>query len=117
MIQDSWVTAGRFLTYEEVSQIKTALQAERIPFIVNEHGAHSRYGSYYFEIKVAYKDLSRARSILKLVAQHKSRNLMCSHCKKSTSMIEVKNKTFFQRIYFAGTKLMRCKRCKKLNSI
>lgn len=106
------VTTITNLTDSECKSLQAALHRNDIPFIINEHGAHGKYQSYYFEIKVEKRNAEAARQI---VEKHKAEMTVESKkCPKCGHLghKKVDHVNWFNKIYYWGTTLVQCNKCR-----
>jgi hypothetical protein len=112
------VSLGRYLTYEESERIKGQLNTLKIKYISSGHGLHTGEpigadSSEFFEIKVNSTDSKRAKEIFNREKVKSSiTRLKCPKC-GHFGYTEVTNKSIFQKIYYLGTTLVECKKCKE----
>ncbi len=109
---DDLISVGTHLTKEEADSIKTSLTSMSIDFVVNGHDAASRYHSLYYEISVQSKDFDRARNAVKN-RQRKTLidSQQCPKCKCKDYKILEKD-GLWEKIYYYGTTLVQCKKCR-----
>ena len=106
------ITAISNLTDTECKSIQASLQQNKIPFIVNEHGAHGKYRSYYFEIKIKRDDADAVAQVVNKFKAGKSiDNKRCPKCGHS-GYKQPDQVSWLTKIYYWGTTLVECKKCK-----
>lgn len=114
---DDLVSVGTHLTKEEADSIKSGLTSMNVDFVVNGHDAASRYSSLYYEIKVKRGD---ARAAKQVIDKRRARNFVESRkCPKCKNLVyrEIEKKGLWERIYYFGTTLVQCQKCKTKYSI
>jgi hypothetical protein len=106
------ITAISNLTDTECKSLQASLQQNKIPFIVNEHGAHGKYQGYYFEIKVKKRDADVVGQIVsKFRAKKVIENRRCPKCGHS-GYKQPDQVGWLTKMYYWGTTLVECKKCK-----
>lgn len=109
---NDFVTLVSYLTTSELDNLKGKLNGSSIKYIVNGHGAKSRYHSAYYEIRVLQEDYAQAKMI---VAKFKAANFIKSKtCPKcgSTQYEPITHLSFFKKLLYLGTTPVKCKKCK-----
>jgi hypothetical protein len=110
--RDDLLSVGTHLTREEADSIKSSLTSLNIDFTVNGHDAASRYSNLYYEIRVQRKDFEKAR---KAVKSRQRKTLLgsrqCPKCKSKDYKI-LEKKGLWEKIYYYGTTLVQCKKCR-----
>lgn len=110
--KENLVSLVTYLTREEANTIESRLQAAKIPYVMKGFDAASRYSSLYFEILVNLTDLQRSKVI---VAYEQSKAVLrqkeCPKC-QSPNYTELPARTWWQKIYYAGTTRVKCNRCR-----
>jgi ssDNA-binding Zn-finger/Zn-ribbon topoisomerase 1 len=100
------------LTAEEANRVKGILDSLQIPFIASGHDAASRYRSLYYQIKVEYRYFKAAKQV---IAKHKAKVFIdsknCPNC-KSLGYKEIEKRGLWKKLYYAGTTLVQCNKCK-----
>lgn len=105
------VSAGGYLTSEELELVKISLNALHIKYIVRGHGP-GKYESQYYEVIVFKKDFEVTRKvIIDRKNKTKVKGRQCPKC-KSLVYLEVEKNSLWEKIYYYGTTLVQCKRCK-----
>jgi RNase P subunit RPR2 len=111
-MSDDSVSLASYLTTSELDTLKGRLNSSKIKYVVNGHGAKSRYQSAYYEIRVAKEDYPQAKIIAnKFKAANFIKSRSCPKC-SSTVYEEVTDLSFFQKILHIGTTPVKCKKCK-----
>lgn len=100
-----------FLTPDELSTLKHQFDSLNIKYVFHGHGANSRYKSEFYEIKVLKEDYDRAKF---LINKFRARNFIESRkCPKCKSLIHKPvDLGFFKRLFYWGTTLVQCEKCK-----
>jgi len=110
------VSIATHLTREEADELKSSLTETDIDYLAIGHAAVSRLNSQYYEIKVEVKNKRVAREILgKMRAKTFIENRKCPRC-NTLQHTEVK-KNLWEKIYYYGTTLVQCQKCKTKYSI
>ena len=108
---DNFVELISYLKFSELESLKSRVNAEKIEYIVNGHGADSRYHSQYYQIRVLQKDYNKANEIAnKFRAADFVKGRQCTKC-KSPLYEPVTKLNFLQKILYMGTTPVRCKKC------
>ena len=109
---DDLISVGTHLTKEEADSIKTSLTSMNIDFVANGHDAASRYHSLYYEIRVQRKDFEKARTAVNS-RQRKTllESRQCPKCQSKEYRI-LEKKGLWQKLYYYGTTLVQCKKCR-----
>ncbi|MEZ4972816.1 MAG: hypothetical protein R2820_05870 [Cyclobacteriaceae bacterium] len=111
------VSAGGYLTESELQEVRSILNAMNIRHVASGHGPAERgalgqYRNYYYEVKVYRDDYEVARKvILKRKNKIKVEGRQCPRC-KSLVYLEAEKKGLWEKIYYYGTTLVQCKKCK-----
>ncbi|HRK54075.1 MAG TPA: hypothetical protein PK185_09170 [Cyclobacteriaceae bacterium] len=109
---DILISAGTHLTVDEVASIKSDLTSLNIDFVVNGHGAASRFRSYYYEIIVKEENIGTAKKIVEKRRSSTSvESRQCPKC-KNPKYNELKKSGIWEKIYYYGTTLVQCRKCK-----
>lgn len=106
------ITAIRNLTDSECKRLEAVLHQHKIPFITDGHGPQGKYQSYYFEIRV---EARHAKEVSQIVAKHTARMFLERKiCPRCGSLVhkKVENVDWPTKIYYWGTTLVECKKCK-----
>jgi hypothetical protein len=107
-----FISLASYLTTDELDSIKGRLSSSKIKYIVNGHGAKSRYHSAYYEIRVAKEDYVQAKIIVdKFKVSNFLKNKNCPKC-NSTNYEVIEKLNIFQKILYIGTTPVKCKKCK-----
>jgi formate dehydrogenase maturation protein FdhE len=110
---EEFISVISFIEADELQVLEKQFRANNISYIVNKHGSSSPYThSNYYELKAARKDLDSSKSIIK--SFRVDRFLKSRKCPKCGSMNNepVRGLNFFQKLFYTGTKYVRCKKCK-----
>jgi hypothetical protein len=109
---DDLISVGTHLTREEADSIKTSLTSMNIDFVSNGHDAASRHSNLYYEIRVQRKDIEKARVAVKS-RQRKTllESRQCPKCENKDYKV-LEKKGLWEKIYYYGTTLVQCKKCK-----
>lgn len=106
------VTVIDHLTVEERDRVKGILDSLKIPYIVNGHGSVNQYHSHYYSFKVRQRDYGVA---IKVVKEQKARIFIdsrrCPKCKTLGYRANSK-KGLWEKIFYFGTTLVECSKCK-----
>ena len=109
---DNMITVISFLDHQEASEIKNILGALKINCIVSGHGTRGRGANAYYLVRVQQQDLATVKPI---VNRFKDKMLVesmeCPTC-KSYAHTEVQKKGLWQMLFYLGTSLVECKKCK-----
>ncbi len=105
------ITVMEYLTVSERDTVTGIFNAQKIPYVVSGHGPSTRYHSYYYLIKVRKRDYQTA----KLVAnRHRAKVFVnsrkCPQC-QTLGFVEIEKRNWWQKIFYAGTTLVQCKKC------
>ena len=117
-----FVSVGRYLTHQESENIKGQLNSLKVQYIVSGHGPNNGYpvggdASEYFEIKVGPSDINTGRQIIQQEKQRStSVRAKCPKCGFLGYRVLEKT-TLFDKVYYFGTTLVECRKCKKRYSI
>jgi ssDNA-binding Zn-finger/Zn-ribbon topoisomerase 1 len=106
------VTVISHLTTAETEELKRSLNSLKIESLVSGHDAKSRFGNLYYEIKVNRKDYQTAKQ---LIDKHKAKVLMASKmCPKCQYLgnKKIEKKGLWEKLFYAGTTLVQCNKCK-----
>lgn len=110
-MHDDIISLISYLTLSELDSIKARLNSHNIKYIVNGHGARSRYHSAYYEIRVRKKDYKKAKGIAdRFRAETFLKSRKCPKC-GSRLYESVSNLNFFQKLLYLGTTPVKCKKC------
>jgi RNase P subunit RPR2 len=108
---DDFVEVISYLKLSELQSLENLLNAEKIKYNVNGHGAASRYHSQYYGVSVLRKDYKKANEIAnKFRVSNFIKGRQCPKC-KSPLYEPVTKLNFLQEILYAGTTPVRCKKC------
>ena len=114
---ESFETVTSHLTGQEADSIKSMLTSMNIDFIASGHDAKSRYDSLYYQIKVKKRDFKVAKQIIdKRRAKLFLESRKCPKC-KTLGYKEIEKRAIWEKIYYYGTTLVECKKCKTRFSI
>lgn len=114
---DILISVGTNLTEDEVNSIKSVLTSMNIAYSVNGHGAASRYRSYYYEIKVRKDDFAKAKTVVEKRQQKTfAESQQCPKC-RYTEYEKLPKNGIWEKVYYYGTTLVRCKKCKTKYSV
>src|SRR6187549_3485512 len=106
------VTVTSHLKKDEADRIKGILNSARINSIVSGHDAASRYSSLYYQIRVRQEDFRSAKQIIdKEKAEIFIEGKKCPNC-EYLGYREIEKEGLWQRLLYAGTTLVQCKKCK-----
>jgi hypothetical protein len=106
------VPIGTHLTRGEFDSVKSGLTARDIHYEFNEYHATSHYSSYYYEVKVKRRDRREAQQILgKINAKAFIESRKCPKC-KTLGYTEIKKRGLWEKVYYFGTTLNQCQKCK-----
>ena len=109
---DSLASVGTYLTGPEAEIIKSNLEAMNIPYVVEKSNPVNHYNKNYYEIKVKRKHGKTASQVVgKIRAKDLIERRKCPKC-RSSKYREVEHKTFWQKLYYLGTTLVQCQKCK-----
>jgi len=106
------VTVIKHLTKEERDRVQAIFESLSIPYVVSGHGPSNRYHSYYYLFKVRQRDYGIA---LEVVKKQQARIFIDSRkCPKCSYLgyKEVEKKGLWEKLYYLGTTLVMCTRCK-----
>jgi hypothetical protein len=114
---DDLISIGTHLSQDEADSIKSSLTSMNIDYVSNGHDAVSRYNNLYYEIRVQKKDVERARTIVK----SRQRKILlesrqCPKCKMGDYRT-LEKKGLWEKIYYHGTTLVQCRKCRTKYSI
>lgn len=114
---DDLVSVATHLTRDEADSIRSGLTSINVNFVVNGHDAASRYASLYYEVKVRRRDVQTAQQVIdKRRAKKFIESRKCPKCKNLVYR-EVEKTGLWQKIYYFGTTLVQCQKCKTRYSI
>lgn len=107
------VSVASHLKKDEADRIRRILNSVRIDSIISGHDAASRYSSLYYQISVKREDFRAARRIIdtekaKIFIESKK----CPYC-EYLGYREIKKQGLWERLLYAGTTLVQCKKCKR----
>lgn len=111
------VSAGGYLTESELREVRSILNSMNIRHVAGGHGPADRgqlgqYRNYYYEVKVHPDDYEVVRKVIvKRKNKSKVEGRQCPKC-KSLLYLEVEKKGLWEKLYYYGTTLVQCKRCK-----
>lgn len=109
---NDFISIATYLTKEEANSIKKALTAIRVDAVASGHDTGSRYQTLHYEIRVKRKDIDRARPIVERRRKRASlESQLCPKCSSGSYKI-LEKKGFWQNLYYYGTTLAQCKKCR-----
>ncbi|MBT1705849.1 hypothetical protein [Chryseosolibacter indicus] len=101
-----------YLTKHEADSLTQILYSQNIDFTNQGHDAANRYHSLYYLIKVRRGDLNAIKRLVnKKRAEAFIEGKKCPKC-KNLGYKEIEKKGFWQRVYYLGTTLVQCNKCK-----
>ena len=114
MASQSYVKIAEFLTSSEAEAIKHTLRNNSIEFVSNGTGPNygEAGGSVYYEISVAEGQYEKARRLITKNRKGVKREVKCPHCGYAGYRTKPKQ-TIFQKLFYLGTELVECKKCKR----
>jgi len=106
------ITVTSHLKKDEADRIKGILNSVGINSIASGHDAASRYSSLYYQIRVKQQDFRSAKQIIdKERAKIFIEGKKCPKC-DYLGYREIEKKGLWERLLYAGTTLVQCKKCK-----